>query len=241
MTDTDSAPIDLSEPSIPYSSRLLAEGIGSAFLIIAIIGSGIMAETLSPDDVGLQLFENAAATAGALIGLIIMFATVSGAHFNPAVTLVDRLMGEMSTREAGGYVIVQIIGGCIGAMLANLMFSDQTGRGAVFLSETHRDGWPIWLSEVIATIGLLLIIHGAVRHGKPYVVGVSVGVWIGGAYFFTSSTSFANPMVSIARTLSDTFAGIAPSSAPMFIAMQLVGALVAFALIKPLFHHHREP
>lgn len=239
MTDADSAPIDLSEPSIPYSSRLLAEGLGSAFLVLAVIGSGIMAETLSPNDVGLQLFENAAATAGALIGLIIMFATVSGAHFNPAVTLVDRLMGEMTTREAGGYVGVQIVGGCIGAMLANLMFSEQTGNGLVSLSQKQRDGWPIWLSEVIATIGLLLVIHGAVRHGKPYVVAVAVGVWIGGAYFFTSSTSFANPMVSIARTLSDTFAGIAPSSAPMFIIMQIVGALIAFALIRPLFHHHR--
>ena len=240
MTEKDSAPIDLSEPEIPLSSRLLAEGIGSAFLVLAVIGSGIMAETLSPDDVGLQLFENAAATAGALIGLIIMFATVSGAHFNPAVTLVDRLMGEMSNREASLYVVVQIIGGCIGAMLANLMFSEQTGQGLISISQKQRDGWPIWLSEVIATIGLLLVIHGAVRHGKPYVVAVAVGVWIGGAYFFTSSTSFANPMVSIARTLSDTFAGIAPESAPMFIVMQIIGALIAFALIKPLFHHYRD-
>lgn len=240
MTEKDSAPIDLSEPEIPFSSRLLAEGLGSAFLVIAVIGSGIMAETLSPNDVGLQLFENAAATAGALIGLIIMLATVSGAHFNPAVTLVDRLMGEMTTREAGSYVVVQIAGGCIGAMLANLMFSDQTGKGLISISQTQRDGWPTWVSEVIATIGLLLVIHGAVRHGKPYVVGVAVGVWIGGAYFFTSSTSFANPMVSIARTLSDTFAGIAPESAPMFVAMQIIGALIAFALIKPLFHHYLD-
>lgn len=240
MTDPDSAPIDLSEPAIPLSSRLLAEGVGSAFLVLAVIGSGIMAETLSPTDIGLQLFENAAATAGALIGLIIMFATVSGAHFNPAVTLVDRLMGEMGSREAGSYVAVQIAGGCIGAMLANLMFSEQTGDGLISISQKHRDGWPIWLSEVVATIGLLLVIHGAVRHGKPYVVAVSVGVWIGGAYFFTSSTSFANPMVSIARTLSDTFAGIAPASAPMFIVMQIVGALIAFALIKPLFHHRND-
>lgn len=239
--DPDSAPIELSAPTSPYTSRLLAEGIGSAFLVLAVIGSGIMAETLSPSDVGLQLFENAAATAGALVGLIIMFATVSGAHFNPAVTLVDRLMGEMSTREAGGYVIVQIVGGCIGAMLANLMFHEQTGQGLVFLSEKQRDGWPIWISEIIATLGLLLVIHGAVRHGKPYVVAVSVGVWIGGAYFFTSSTSFANPMVSIARTLSNTFAGIAPASAPMFIVMQIIGALVAFVLIMPLFHHHERP
>jgi glycerol uptake facilitator-like aquaporin len=135
---------------------------------------------------------------------------------------------------------VQIIGGCIGAMLANLMFSDQTGMGLISISQQERDGWPIWISKVIATVGLLLVIHGAVRHGKPYVVAVAVGVWISGAYFFTSSTSFANPMVSIARTLSDTFAGIAPESAPMFVATPIIGALIASALIKPLFHHYRD-
>ena len=237
MTDHESAPIDLAELPIPLSTRLVAEGIGSGFLVLAVIGSGIMAETLSPGDVGLQLLENAAATTGALIGLIIMFATVSGAHFNPAVTLVDRLLGEISTRDAWAYAAVQVIGGCIGAMLANVMFSEQTGRGIVFLSEKQRDGGPIWLSEVIATIGLLLVIHGAVRHGKPYVVAVAVGVWIGGAYFFTSSTSFANPQVAVARTLSDSFAGIAPASAPMFILMQLVGAVIAWLLIVRLFHH----
>lgn len=237
MADHDSAPIDLAELPIPLSTRLLAEGIGSGFLVLAVIGSGIMAETLSPGDVGLQLFENAAATAGALVGLIIMFATVSGAHFNPAVTLVDRLLGEISTREASAYAAVQVVGGCIGAMLANVMFSEQTGRGVVFLSETQRDGEALWVSEVIATIGLLLVIHGAVRHGKPYVVAVAVGVWIGGAYFFTSSTSFANPQVAIARTLSDTFAGIAPESVPIFLLMQLIGALIAWLLVLRLFHH----
>ncbi|NND75269.1 MAG: aquaporin family protein [Ilumatobacter sp.] len=232
------APIELAAPPPPLTTRLLAEGIGSAFLIIAVIGSGIMAETLSPDDVGLQLFENAAATAGALAALIIMFATVSGAHFNPAVTLVDRLLGDMSTRDAGAYVGAQLVGGCVGAMLTNLMFSEQTGRSVVFLSEKQRDGGAQLLSEVIATIGLLLVIHGAARSGKPHVVGVAVGVWIGGAYFFTSSTSFANPMVSVARTLSDTFAGIDPASAPGFIAMQIIGALVAFALIPTLFRRN---
>lgn len=241
MADHDSAPIDLIEPPIPLSTRLLAEGIGSGFLVLSVIGSGIMAETLSPGDVGLQLLENAAATAGALIGLIIMFATVSGAHFNPAVTLVDRLLGELSTRDAWAYVAVQIVGGCIGAMLANLMFMEETGRGIVFLSEKQRDGGPIWVAEVIATIGLLLVIHGAVRHGKPYVVAVAVGVWIGGAYFFTSSTSFANPQVAIARTLSDTFAGIDPASVPMFLLMQLIGALVAWLLVLRLFHHAPVP
>ncbi len=221
--------------AIPMPRRLAAEAIGSGLLIVAVVGSGIMAETLSPNDVGLQLFENAAATAGALVALIIMFATVSGAHFNPAVTLVERLLGTMTTQQAAAYVGAQRGGGCVGTILTNVMFSDQTGRGAVFFSEKDRSSWPLLVSEVVATIGLLLVIHGAVRHGKPYVVAVSVGVWIGGAYFFTSSTSFANPMVSVARTLSDTFAGIAPSSAPGFIAAQLVGALIAWRLVAWLF------
>lgn len=219
----------------PLSTRLLAEGVGSAFLIIAVIGSGIMAETLSPHDVGLQLLQNAAATAGALIGLIIMFATVSGAHFNPAVTLLDRLLGLRSSIETVQYAGAQIVGGCIGALLTNLMFSEQTGEGLVFLSTKERNSGAELVSEVIATIGLLLVIHGATRHGKPLVVAVAVGVWIGGAYFFTSSTSFANPMVSIARTLSDSFAGIAPGSAPGFIAAQLIGTALAWPLVRKLF------
>lgn len=237
MPDDLTPPHDTSaHPVAPdLSKRLAAEAIGSAFLLIAVIGSGIMAQTLSPDDVGLQLLENAAATTGALIALIIMFATVSGAHFNPAVTLVERLLGSMSSREAVAYVAAQLVGGCVGAMLANAMFSEQTGRGLVFLSQRDRNSGPELLAEVIATIGLLLVIHGAVRHSKPHVVGVAVGVWIGGAYFFTSSTSFANPMVSLARTLSDTFAGIAPASAPGFIGAQLVGAVAAWALIRWIF------
>lgn len=223
-------------PSPPeLGRRLVAEGIGSAFLIIAVLGSGIMAETLSPTDVGLQLLQNSAATAGALIGLIIMFGTVSGAHFNPAVTLVERLLRTISTRDALAYVGAQIVGGCIGAVVTNIMFTEQTGRGAIFLSQKQRDSAAELFAEVIATIGLLLVIQGAVRYEKPYVVAVAVGVWIGGAYFFTSSTSFANPMVSIARTLSDTFAGIAPSSALAFVGAQLAGALLAFGLIRYVF------
>lgn len=219
----------------PLGPRLLAEAIGSAFLLIGIVGSGIMAQTLSPNDVGLQLLENAAATTGVLIGIIIMFATVSGAHFNPVVTLVDRMLGSMSTKDAVAYVFAQLAGGCIGTMLANVMFMEQTGRGIIFISAKPRCSGPLWVSEVISTIGLLLIIHGAIRYGKPYVVAVAVGVWIGGAYFFTSSTSFANPMVSVARTLSDTFAGIEPVSAALFIVMQLIGAVIGFFLIRYLF------
>lgn len=223
-------------PPRALAVRAAAEAIGSGFLIVAVLGSGIMAENLSPDDVGLQLLQNAAATAGALIGLIVMFATVSGAHFNPAVTLVDRMIGTMTSREAAAYVVAQIVGGCVGAVATNAMFLDMENvDGLVFLSETTRGGAPLLLSEVIATIGLLLVIHGAVRYERPYVVAVAVGVWIGGAYFFTSSTSFANPMVSIARTLSDTFAGIEPASAPAFVGMQLVGALLAWPLVRWLF------
>ncbi len=221
--------------AIPMPSRLAAEAVGSGFLAMAVIGSGIMAETLSPDDVGLQLLENAAATAGALIGLIMMFASVSGAHFNPAVTLLERLRGSLTNAEAAWYVVVQIVGGCLGALLANAMFTDLTGEGILFLSTTERDTSALLLSEVVATIGLLFVIVGTSRFGKPYLVAVAVGVWIGGAYFFTSSTSFANPQVTIARTLSDTFAGIEPASAPAFVAMQVIGTLIAFAALPLLF------
>ena len=216
---------------LDLTRRLVAEAIGTGLLIIAVIGSGIMATNLSPNDVGLQLLENAAATAGALVGLILMFGAVSGAHFNPAVTLVDRMFGSISTRDTGLYVIAQTIGGCIGAVIANVMFS----LPAFDLSTKARSSGALWLSEVIATVGLLLVIHGCVRTGRASVVPFAVGLWIGGAYFFTSSTSFANPAVTVARTLSDTFAGIRPSSAPMFILMQLVGAVLAFALIRFLY------
>jgi arsenate reductase (thioredoxin) len=211
--------------------RLVAEALGTALLIIAVVGSGIMATTLSPTDVGLQLLENAAATAGALVGLILMFGAVSGAHFNPVVTLVDRMFGSISTRHAGLYVVAQTFGGCVGAVVANVMFS----RPAFELSTTTRSSGALWLSEVVATIGLLLVIHGCIRSGRASVVPFAVGLWIGGAYFFTSSTSFANPAVTIARMLSDSFAGIKPSSAPMFVLMQLVGAVMAFGVIRFLY------
>lgn len=219
---------------LDLARRLVAEALGTALLIIAVIGSGIMASRLSPDDVGLQLLENAAATAGALIGLILTFGAVSGAHFNPVVTLVDRLHGTISTRDTIFYVAAQTIGGFVGAVTANLMFS----LPAVELSNTARSSGALWLSEVVATIGLLLVIHGCVRTGRATAVPFAVGVWIGGAYWFTSSTSFANPAVTIARTFSDSFAGIKPSSAPMFIVMQLAGGLLAFGLIRFLYPHN---
>jgi arsenate reductase len=217
--------------------RLVAEALGTGLLVIAVIGSGIMASRLSPHDVGLELLENAAATAAALIGLILMFGAISGAHFNPAVTLVDRAFGSITARDTGLYIVAQILGGCVGAMLANLMFE----LSAVELSTKVRSSPALWLSEIIATAGLLLVIHGCVRTGRANVVAFAVGIWIGGAYWFTSSTSFANPAVTIARTLSNTFAGIAPSSAPMFIVMQLIGAAIAYGLIRLLYPNPSPP
>jgi glycerol uptake facilitator-like aquaporin len=216
---------------LALARRLVAEAIGTAFLIIAVVGSGIMASRLSPGDVGLQLLENAAATAAALIGLILMFAAVSGAHFNPAVTLVERMFGTITTRDTILYTIAQVVGGCVGAVIANIMFE----LDPINLSTKERSSGALWLSEVVATVGLLLVIHGCVRTGRAAAVPFAVGVWIGGAYWFTSSTSFANPAVTIARMLSNSFAGIKPSSAPMFIAMQLIGAVLAFALIRFLY------
>lgn len=219
---------------LDLARRLVAEALGTSLLIIAVIGSGIMASRLSPSDVGLQLLENAAATAGALIGLILMFGAVSGAHFNPIVTLVDRLLGTISTRDAVLYALVQTVGGCIGTVIANLMFS----LPAATWSTHARSSGALWLSEVVATVGLLLVIHGCVRTGRTEAVPFAVGVWIGGAYWFTSSTSFANPAVTVARMLSDSFAGIKPSSAPMFVLMQVIGALLAYGLIRFIFPHN---
>ena len=242
MSTPDDAHLDLEVETgtgtlrLDLTRRLVAEAFGTGFLIIAVIGSGIMASRLSPNDIGLQLLENAAATAGALIGLILMLGAVSGAHFNPVVTLVDRLSGTLSTRDSVCYVAAQTIGGCLGAIVANLMFE----LPAVELSTTTRSSGALWLSEVVATVGLLLVIHGCVRTGRASAVPFAVGVWIGGAYWFTSSTSFANPAVTVARTLSDSFAGIKPSSAPMFIVMQLIGAAIAFVLIRFLYPHHGD-
>jgi arsenate reductase len=209
---------------LDLTRRLAAEALGSAFLIVAVVGSGIMASRLSPDDVGLQLLENAGATAGALIGLILMFGAVSGAHFN----LVDRLLGSITTSDAVLYVVAQTIGACTGTLIANAMFE----LPLIELSTKTRSSGALWLSEVVATIGLLLVIHGCVRTGRARAVPFAVGVWIGGAYWFTSSTSFANPAVTIARTLSDSFAGIEPASAPMFIVMQVIGAGIGYGLVR---------
>ena len=207
--------------------RLAAEFLGAALLIIAVVGSGIMATNLT-DDVALQLLANAGATVGALIALILMFGPISGAHFNPVVTVASCWFDGRSWRDVVPYAIVQTIGGIVGAAIANLMFGVEVlGR-----STKVREGGGIWLGEVIATVGLLLVIFLVSRGPRADSVPVAVGVWIGGAYWFTSSTSLANPAVTIARSFSDSFAGIAPESVPMFVAMQIIGLVVAVTLLS---------
>jgi arsenate reductase len=208
------------------SRRLISEAVGTGLLIISVVGSGIMATNLT-DDVALQLLANAGATVGALIALIMMFGHISGAHFNPVVTAADCVLNGRSWRDLGPYFVAQTIGGIIGAAIANLMFDlDMLGP-----SSKVRDGGGIWLGEVVATFGLLLVIFLIGKH-RAESVPLAVGVWIGGAYWFTSSTSLANPSVTIARAFSESFAGIAPRSVPMFIVTQLIGLLLALPLLK---------
>ena len=216
---------------VTLARRLVAEALGTGLLLVAVVGSGIAAQRLSPTDVGLQLLENAIATGVALVGLILVFGPVSGAHFNPAVTLVARLDGSLDTVEAVAYTGAQVVGGAAGAVLANAMFE----LPLVEWSTTTRSSGALWLSEVVATVGLLLVIFSLVRTGRESSVPVAVGAWIAGAYWFTSSTSFANPAVTVARTISDSFAGIDPTSAPMFVLMQLAGVVVAVTLLRFLY------
>ncbi len=211
--------------------RLLAEFLGSGLLAAAVIGSGIAAQTLSPGEVGLQLFENAAATATGLFAIILMFGPISGGHFNPVVSFVDAAFGGMRWRDAAAYLPFQILGCIGGAVLADVMFS----KAAVSLSTKQRASGPHWVSEVVATIGLILVIFALARSGRSHLAPAAVGAYIGAAYFFTSSTSFANPAITVGRMCSDTFAGIAPSSAPSFISAQIVGGVLAFGLVKGLY------
>ena len=211
--------------------RLVAEGLGTGLLVIAVVGSGIAAEGLSPGNVGLQLLENALATAAALIAIILALGPVSGAHLNPVVTLADRAHGGLSGIEAAGYIAVQFVGAAMGVVVANVMFS----LPAIELSTKTRSSGGVWLAEVVATFGLLLVIFGVVRSGRTAMAPLAVGAYIGGAYFFTSSTSFANPAVTAARTLSDSFAGIAPGSVLAFVAAQLAGTALAVAATRYLY------
>ena len=217
--------------SQPLPRRLLAEFLGSAFLAALVIGSGIAAQQLSPNDVGLELFENAAATAAGLFAIILMFGPVSGGHFNPVVSLVDASFGGMRWRDALAYVPAQVAGCITGAIVANAMFA----QSAVTISTKHRATSAHLFAEVIATLGLLLVIFSLARTRRGASAPAAVGAYIGAAYFFTSSTSFANPAISVGRMFSNTFAGIAPSSAPGYIAAQLAGGLAALALLRVLY------
>ena len=205
------------------AQRVVAEFTGTALLVCTVVGSGIMATRLTPDDVGLQLLENSLATGAVLVALILCFQSVSAA-FNPVVTLVGVLRGEVTVRDAGPLVVAQVAGAVAGSVVANLMFD----LSAVTISQHERTGSALWLGEVVATFGLVLVILRSTTAQVPY----AVGAWIAAAYWFTSSTSFANPAVSIGRIYSDTFAGIAPASVAMFVLMQLGGAVLAAALVR---------
>ncbi len=214
--------------------RVVAEALGTGFLVAAVIGSGIAATRLSPNDLGLQLLENSLVTGAALVALILALQPVS-ASFNPVVTLVERAWGLVGTREATALVAAQVVGACAGAVVANLMF----GLDAVSTASTTRATGGHGLGEVVATFGLVVVIFGSLRSGRVDTVAFAVGGYITAAYWFSSSTSFANPAVTVARTLSDTFAGIAPSSVPVFVGAQLVGGALAFVAVGYLFPHPR--
>jgi glycerol uptake facilitator-like aquaporin len=209
--------------------RALAELVGTAFLVMAVVGSGIAAARLSPHDVGLQLLENSLVTGAALAALILALQPVS-ASFNPVVTVVERALGIVTTGTAAALVVAQGVGGLIGVVVANLMFD----LDPVSIASTHRNGGGVWLGEVVATFGLVLVVFGSLRSAHPHTVAYAVAGYITAAYWFTSSTSFANPAVTIARMFSDSFSGISPSSAPMFVALQFLGGGLALGLLRLL-------
>jgi arsenate reductase len=216
--------------------KAVAEALGTALLLVAVVGSGIAAQRLSPGENGLELFENAVATGCALAVIILALGPVSGAHLNPVVSLVDAALGGLGRRELLAYIAAQVGGAVVGVIVANLMFS----LAPVSLSAHLRFGPGLWLGELVATFGLLLVIFGVSRSGRSAVVPFAVGAYITGAYFFTSSTSFANPAVTLARTLSNTFAGISPASVAPFIAAELCGGAAAWLAIKFLHPDARE-
>ena len=215
---------------MPLARRAFAELLCTLFLVAAVVGSGIAAQRLSPDDAGLQLLENALVTGAALVALILALGPVSAA-FNPVVTLAERMLGAIGTRDAVAYVAAQLTGGAAGAVVANLMFE----LPAVQVSGHDRGGGGRLLAEVVATFGLLVVIFGVARSGRQAHLAYAVGGYITAAYWFTSSTSFANPAVTVARTLTDTFSGIAPGSVAAFIGMQLVGGLLAVGAVRVLY------
>jgi arsenate reductase len=216
--------------------RALAEFLGTGLLVTLVVGSGIMAQRLSPTDVGLQLLENSTATALGLAVLILIFAPLSGAHFNPVVTLADYALhrhqpGALGARTVAIYLPAQITGGILGTILANLMFA----LPAVTASTKDRSAGHLWLGELVATAGLILLIFSLGRTGRGHYGPAAVGAYIGAAYWFTSSTSFANSAVTIARAFTDTFAGIKPSSVPGFVIAELAGAAIGIALVTLLY------
>jgi len=215
----------------PLPRRLFAEFLGSAFLAAVVIGSGIAAANLSPGDIGLQLFENAAATAAGLFTIILMFAPVSGGHFNPVVSMVDASFGGLRWRDAVAYIPAQVAGCIAGAVAANGMFA----LAAISISDKHRASEAHLLAEVVATLGLILVIFALARTRRGSLAPAAVGAYIGSAYFFTSSTSFANPAIDAGRMFSDTFAGIAPASVPAFVIAQLVGGALAIGVLRILY------
>lgn len=215
--------------------RATAELLGTAFLVAAVIGSGIAAQQLSPDDTGLQLLENSVATGAALVALILALQPVS-ASFNPVVTVVERVLGRITSVDTAVLVAAQVVGGLVGVVAANLMF----GLEAVSVSTHHRATGGHLLAEVVATLGLVVVVFGALRSPRIETVAFAVGGYITAAYWFTSSTSFANPAVTIARTLSDTFAGIAPASVPAFVLMQLIGGALGAGVVL-LLHPGAPP
>lgn len=211
--------------------RALAEFIGTAFLVAIVVGSGVAAERLSPGDVGLQLLENAAATATGLAALIYALGPISGSHFNPMISTADAIFGGLGWGDLGAYVSAQVLGAVTGSMVANLMF----GLDPVSWSQHTRSGGGQWLGEVVATAGLVLVVFGVARSGRTSAAPLAVGAYIAAAYFFTSSTSFANPAVTVGRMFTDTFAGIAPASAPAFIGCQVAGGATAVLLVRVLY------
>lgn len=219
-----------------FGSALLAEGLGTAMLLATVIGSGIMAETLAGGNVAIALLGNTIATGAILIVLITMLGPVSGAHFNPAVSLVFALKRDITWPQCGAYIGVQVVGGIIGMLAAHFMFEEPIFQ----LSQKLRTGEAQWFSEGVATFGLMLTILATLR-ARPSAVPMAVGLYITAAYWFTASTSFANPAVTIARSLTDTFSGIFPGHAPMFIIAQFIGAVIALAVCNKLYRKQVEP
>ena len=234
----EGSPVPVPMTTLPSSRiekvrKLLAEFLGTSTLVAIVVGSGIQAESLS-DDVGTQLLLNAFATTAGLYGLIIVLGPISGAHFNPCVSLVDTMFGDMNVIDGVFYGAAQILGGTLGTVVANFLFEQPTE-----ISEKERYGPNLWISEIIATASLILVIHGCIRTGQEDRVPSVVSLWVGGGYFFTSSSIFANPAVTVARIFTNTFAGINPPSAGVYVCFQLVGAVVGAALVE--FFYRRLP